>query len=297
MAGDAEDPLKSKSGEKQKTDLVDYLNAPRRKRKTYVVLAYSPNVSRDLATKVETFVRQSFSNFSVVYSRTEEEFIRNLGRQIGLLIYDDEFLPLEQGLGFIQRMKEKRTSKVVPVLFLTRDQNRLVQCYNKQLLAFHEADDFVNYVRATPSELLSRVRFNLKPTARRRSRRFPVDIAVRYECLGDSTMRKGSLLDLSVHGALLQCADNHIFKEREQIRLHIPTEDLISQNKEEFFKLAGRVRRLLIVGTKVGLSFEHLTDQHSRILVEYITALHSQGIKRKGQQAKLRAYRAAAKAD
>jgi len=253
--------------------VAEYLQAPRKKRKRYVVIASGGGVSADLGSSIETFVRLNFKTMAVSTPRTAEELQKNFGRQIMLLILDDELLPIESLLKLLSGLKGRRDQAPIPVLFLTRQPAELVAAYHRLLAPFHEVDDYVNYMKVDRTEIFSRVRHGLNHNNARKSRRYKIDIPLDYFLLADDAMHKGRLIDLSVHGALLKAEDGRLFRVGDQVKLHMPLIEQQQGMHGDYLKLTAKVRRVFIIGDLAGISFEHLSEAKILALTEYLISM------------------------
>jgi hypothetical protein len=264
-----------------KSSVSDYLSAPRRKRKNYLIVAAGENVPSDLQNGIVQFVRSTFKGISVAHSRSIEELVKQGNRQIVLLVVDDEFAPRRDVLTAIAELKRRKGSVVMPVLFLTRHPEALIEAYNEILLPYQESDDYLNYDRAPMAHVFSKVRSALANKNRRKSRRYKVDEPLTYLVLGDDTVHPGHMLDLSVHGAMLRADTNRLFRDGEQIKLQVPVAEFLPTYEGDYMKLSARVRRVFIGGSQAGVSFEHLTDKQLLILTRYLTEMVNQQSARK----------------
>jgi hypothetical protein len=256
-----------------KNRVAELLQAPRRKRKSYVFLALGKGVPTDIASGLDQLIRTNFKQLGISRAGSLEDLKKGFSRQISLLIFDDEFLPLVDGLNLVSEMKRRLNEDAVPVLFLTRDPTRLIQAYNQVLAPFHETDDYVEFASLSNAEILSRVRYAITSSNRRRSRRYKVNIPLRYSLLGEEQMLNGRIFDLSVHGAYLRDEDGRMFQPGEQLRLRIPLGKSAPLADGEYLKLSARVRRIFMVGSEAGVSFEHTTEEKSLALTKLITSL------------------------
>jgi hypothetical protein len=255
------------------TGIADYLSAPRKKRKSFVVLALGKGMKPDMAGGITAFVRTNFKTFAMAQAKTIEELRKHFTRQVVLLVFDDEFTDLEQGLELVAELKQKKSNTVVPVLFLTRNPELLIDTYNKRLLAFHEADEYLNYPKVPMTHVLSKVRAGLANRNRRRSRRYKVDTPVAYLSLSDDAQLPGKLLDLSIHGALVKAEEGKIFRLGDQLKLHLPISGYLPPVEGEFLKISARVRRVFISGSLAGVSFEHVTEKQLLTLTRFLTEM------------------------
>ena len=261
--------------------VADYLQGPRKRRRSYVIGALSPATTH-FFSGIDAFVKSQFKNTIVSQPKTVEELVKNFNRQVVLLLIDDEFSRRDECLRLVGELKQKKTNSVVPALFLTRQPEELVARYHEILLPFHESDDLLDWSRADIRHIFAKIRDGVGQKFARRSRRYKIDIPLRFSMISDSRIHPGHLLDLSLHGALLRSADQGIFRPSEQIKLFLPTMGLIPGYAEEFLRLSCRVRRIFISGTHVGVSFEHLSDQMNLYLLTFLTNLVTKTMPIKG---------------
>ncbi len=271
--------------------VAEYLQAPRKKRKRYVLIATSGTMPIDLSAAIEAYVRTNFKAMAVAMPRSAEELQKNFGRQIMLLILDDEFIPLERSLELLGDLKRRRGQAPVPVLFLTRQPAQLIASYHKMLAPFHEVDDYINYAKVERAEIFSRIRHGLNHKNARKSRRYKIDIPLDYFLLADDAMHKGRLIDLSVHGALLKAEDGRIFRPGDQLKLHVPIPEHMLSVQGDYLKLSAKVRRIFIIGDQAGISFEHLSEDKILSLTEFLTSFVSDQAARRAMAMRARAVR------
>ncbi len=256
--------------------VVDYLQAPRKKRRSYVLVACGRNIPQDLQSQIDHFLKSQFKNYAISYPKSPEDLIKQFARQVKLLVYDDEFIESEEGnaaLALIEELKKKKGNAPVPVLFLTRSPERLIDGYGKVLLPYQEADDFVDYERMGAAHVFSKIRASLGSTNRRRSRRYKVDLELAYFLLNKDAFFPGHLVDLSIHGGLIKSDDQRTFHVGEQIKLHIPVAEFLAPTEGDFLKLSAKVRRVFIGGSQAGISFEFVTDKQLLMLTRFLTEM------------------------
>ena len=295
-------------GKPKKPDITEYLSSSRRKRKSYVLLAFSSAVSADLNAGIAALLASASKNLSFINATSPEDIARNLKRLVVLLIYDDEFMPLDTGLNMIRTMKEHEGA-MTPVLFFTRRPRELVTAYNKLLLPFHEVDDYLEYTHMSIPHVINRVRSALVVKQQRRSRRYQVDLPVeyfdektsfpaeiepfdlhgivlRYDPSSDREVEipraplelpvkgyRGRLIDLSIHGALLQSVDGRVFRTGEQLKIKINLGTHTTKETAEFLRLSAKVQRVLISGDVAACSFECVSSNQTTMLVKFITEI------------------------
>ena len=283
------DKPESGATEGKSRGVAEYLSENRKKRKSYVLLALGKSIPPDLAAGMEGFIRSQYKGMAIAQPKSPADLTKQLGRQVVLLIYDDEFTTLEDGLKLISDMKRRKGASPVPVLFLTRQPEALIESYNKLLLPFHEADEYLNLTRATPAHVYSKIKIGMVNKNRRRSRRYKIDMSIKFMSLVKDEWVNANLIDLSMHGAMLKADESRIFRPGEQIKIEVPIADYLPPDQGDYLKLSAKVRRVFISGNSAGLSFEHLSERQSTSLTKLLTEIVN------GQQAR-RATLARAKA-
>ncbi|SMF67153.1 PilZ domain-containing protein [Pseudobacteriovorax antillogorgiicola] len=259
--------------EKKQSKIEDYLTGPRRKRKNYVIFALGDNFDMDLAQAMEQFVKKTYSTLSTSMPQSPQELSRQFGRNISLLVIDDEFDDIHVVLGLVKALKEKRRNELIPVLFLTRNAPELVNLYHKELLLYHETDEYIVYTGMARTRIFNRIKTGVEDQNRRRSRRYNVFIPVSFFLLSKDLMIEGHIIDLSLHGAVLESDAEIIFRVGDQVKLSIPVSDHLDHHHGDFIKVSAKVRRVFISGTKVSVSFEYVTDNQNHLLTQFLTSV------------------------
>ncbi len=272
-SNDAHDPTLTDERLREQKRVADFLAAPRKKRRSYIVTALTQNTASDYRNSIEHFVRVNFKNVALSHARNVEELKKSFGRQVVLVIYDDEFTDLETGLEMISGLKRKKSAVSSSILFLTRQPAALIEEYNKILLPFHEADDYLVLERNETPVLFSKIKAGLAQQSRRRSRRYRVDLPVSYFALNDDKFYNGRLTDLSIHGAMLEAVDTRLFVNEEQIKISIPAGSFLNAAEGDYLKLSARVRRVHVGGNMAGISFEHVSEKQLLRLTAYLSSL------------------------
>ena len=252
--------------------VADYLQAPRRKRRSYIVTALGAKTS-EYQGSIESYIRGQFQNASVMHLKTVEDLLRAFKRQLLLAVIDDEFADRDVLLNLIARFKTQNANQSIPFLFLTKTPDRLIEGYGRILQPFQEGDDYINYTKFGISHITSRIRAGLLTQYKRRSRRYKIDINLKYFLLADDQMHSGRIVDLSVHGGLIESRDDHVFRMGEQLTLHLPVQSRQVGDQSEFLHIPCRVRRVLISGNVAGVSFEHLSEAQCFAITVFITEL------------------------
>lgn len=271
--------------------VADYLAAPRRKRRSYVVTAFTQSTASEFRNSVEHFLRVNFKQMAIAHCKNAEDLKKAFGRQVVMLIYDDEFMEMNAGLQMISGLKRKKAAVPCSVLFLTRQPSDLIKAYNEQLLPFHESDDYLEVGHADSAVLFSKIKNGLVNQNRRRSRRYKVDVPMTYYALNDDKTFTGRLTDLSMHGGMIDSGNNRLFVEGEQLKLSVPCSNYLPAAEGDFLKISARVRRVQIGGSRAGISFEHVSDKQLLKLTMYLSALVNEQISKAVLTQKLKSVR------
>lgn len=277
MAQSETDPkvaLDSHDGKKdaKANSVADYLQAPRRKRGNYVITALGERTV-EFQGGIDAFVKAQFKNASLLHVKSTEELVKAFRRRILLVVVDDEFMDLPACLRLVAKFKSRGNAGAAPCLFLTRNPESLIQTYGQYLQAFQEGDDYINYAKFGLPYITSRIKAGLLFQYRRRSRRYKIDVPLQYILLSDDQKHAGRMIDLSVHGGLLEATDGYIFRVGEQLKLHMPLASGSLEKRGEFLHVSAKVRRVMISGSKAGISFEYLSEPQSLAITAFITEL------------------------
>jgi hypothetical protein len=272
-SNDAHDPTLTDERLREQKRVADFLAAPRKKRRSYIVTALTQNTASEYRNSIEHYVRVNFKSVALSHARNIEELKKAFGRQVVMVVYDDEFTDLDTGLNMINVLKRKKSAVPSSILFLTRQPSALIQEYNKILLPFHESDDYLVLERTDSPIIFSKIKAGLTNQSRRRSRRYKVDVPVSYFALNDDKFFNGRLTDLSIHGALLETTDTRLFVNEEQVKISIPAGNFLNAAEGDYLKLSARVRRVHIGGNMAGISFEHVSEKQLLRLTAYLSSL------------------------
>jgi len=268
------EPTKGTDEKNKPAGLDDYLNSPRKKQKNYICMAYSRSFNPETASKIQSFLKSKYESHMLAYPRTIEDLTKQFSKKIKLLIIDDEFCELSDAMQIVKMLKMKDRKANVPVLFLTARPEVLVEKYNQFLSVFHEGDDYVDYTRGSIPQILSKVNSGLSKQNRRKSRRYKVDLPISYFSLTQNKDMKGRLIDFSLHGAVLKTAEkDHIFRDLEQIKLHLPLGAADRAEYGDFLKISAKVRRVEIAGDLAAVSFEYISEKQLAVLTSLLMSL------------------------
>lgn len=295
-AQDTESPHvdnKSKSAQ----GVVDYLQAPRKKRKNFVVVAVGQNGDQDAANAIVRFVKQAYPKYAVSTPQTAEEFVRQFSRNIILTVISDDFMDLDGTLDLVKLMKERKNESAIPVLFLTKNPDTLIHAYSKKLAAWHEVDEYIVPALTPRQYLFSKVKAGIEERYRRRSRRYKINFPITFTVLNEGDRKfKGTVIDLSVHGAQIQVHDGYIFTPRDQLIVHLPYGNYVKDAETDILRVAGKVKRIYISGDRAGISWEHLSDSKIENVSRMLTYIVDSSLARQAATTRARIAKAEAEA-
>lgn len=277
--------------------LVDYLQAPRKKRKNFVIFAPGPSADNETYQAMIRYVKATYPKFSVATPQTPEEFVRQFSRNIVLAVVDDQFVGLEQTLDLVKMMKQKKSDGPVPVLFLTREPDKLITGYRDKLALWHEVDEYIVPAASTRQYLFAKIKSGVDDRYRRKSRRYKAQFPVVYTILDSGEKKyKGTIVDLSVHGGLLKTEDEHTFTLRDQIIVHMPYGLFVPETESDIIRVSAKVRRIFIAGDRAGVSWEHMSDSKLEQLSRMLTCIVNASLSRSAAITRARIAKADAEA-
>ena len=274
-----------KNGTQAKEDstqnkIEDYLTGPRKKRRSYVIFALGRNFDRDIAAGLNQFINKYHSAHATSHPRNINELTRQFGRNIALLVIDDEFDDIDVLLRIVKAFKDKRRNEVIPITFLTKRPGLLIEKYHEILAPYHENDDYFVYERERLAKLYERIKQGIENRNARRSRRYKVNIPINFYRLSTDSWLNGTIIDMSLHGALIKTTQDTIFKPSDQLKLQIPVDGLIAGCTSDFLKLSAKARRIYISGNQIAASFEYVTENQQALLTKLISAMVQNQFKR-----------------
>lgn len=251
-------------------DATEILHVPARKRKNYAMLAFGKKFDPELNQQIENFFKKNYAHLSVVRPKNADSVRRLFNRQISLTVIDDSFSSIEENANLVKELKQKKADEAVPILFLTENPSELIRHYNEKLIAYQEVDNFLSYQGIAESKITEGIRYALDPTVARRSRRYNVDIPVVFFSINGDT-HEGKLVDMSLHGTVLESKGNYLFRDAEQFKIRIPIGKLLPPKHGEFLRIPAKVRRLFMGGNRAALSWEYLNSSQLDLLTTFLT--------------------------
>ena len=270
----------------KKLGVVEYLQAPKKKRRNFILLVLGRNFDKDLATSLEIWLKQNFKNYSVITPKSEKELKRLFSRQLVTVIIDDQFAG-DQTLEVIKSLKSKKNQQAVGVLFLTKKAQDLIAQYNKELLVYQEGDNYLEYENAPLSQIYATMRMAVMQPTMRKSRRFIAEIPVKFFHLTQNQSYQGKLVNMSLHGAVLENRGGQAFKVNDQIQIDFPINQVLSGYSSDFIKLSAKVKRVFMGGDEAAICWLYISDKKYVELTKIILAMVNKQISRYNQQRKI----------
>jgi len=258
-----------------KKSMLEHLQAPRRKRRNYVFVAFGSDVDKGINIKIEQFVNLNYPIMTVYPVPTIEDLEKLISKQVNLLIVSDGFAPLDKIMPLLKLFKATNTQTGAPILFLTRDEATLISRYHEDLAPYQESDDYLNLSHMNEKHLLTKVHERLNPKLpARRARRFPVNLKVRYSDLRTGKMYSGVIEDLSAYGCLLSKEPSSPqFTKFDQIRIYIPNDGYLPKNLGDSIAFYARTSRVLLGGDRTGLAWAQLNEDKHAILFKILSEM------------------------
>ena len=269
--------------------MSDYLQAPRKKRKSFVVFAVGPNLDQDTISTIQKFFINQYPKLVTLTVKSTEELLKLATKNIVLALLDDEFAKRSDVLIALRSLKEQRSEAPLPTLFFTNNAPALIAEYQSNLPLWHEVDDYVTLTDTPRHALFEKIKSCLENRNQRRARRFKAQIPITFQILDSGEQRfQGEILDFSLHGALISAAGkNHQFSTKDQLIVHFPLSQYV-KGKADFLRVSARVRRVIISGDKAGISWEYLTSEKTGTLTEILTTIVNVGLGRAAAHTKQR---------
>ena len=270
-----EESIEESIKNEDKKSMLEHLQAPRRKRRNYVFLAFGSDVEKGIHLKIEQFVNLNFPMMTVYPVHSVEDLEKLASKQVNLLIVSDGFAPSDKIMPLLKFFKESNTQTGSPVLFLTRDEATLISRYHKDLAPYQESDDYLNLSHMTEKHLLTKVHERLNPKLpQRRARRFPVNLRVRYSDLRTGKMYSGVVEDLSAYGCLLaKEPSSPQFTKFDQVRIYIPNDGYFPKNLGDSIPFFAKTSRVLLGGDRTGLAWSQLSEDKHAIIFKILSEM------------------------
>lgn len=278
-----------KQSEERQSQIADYLQAPRKKRKNYVFFALGSSFPRALKGRMKDFVQKAFPQLAIAEPVNSSELGRLFGRNISLVIVDHHFDKEETVFRLIKALKEKRAKEIIPVLFLTNSPEKLIKMYNQFLLKYQSTDDYVEYEKSSTQKVLSRIKLGIEVAEKSQLRPYTIKHKISFFHLDYNQTFQAEVIDLNIHGGQIVALGDCIFKEDDQIKITMPINKLIKSDRGDFLKISARVRRVFIGGTHAAISFEHVTDMQRQLLTKVLMAIVSDELSFQTKQLKISA--------
>jgi hypothetical protein len=261
-----------------KKSVTDFLQVPRKKRKHYIVTFYSDGFDPNLSATFGSFFRTNYKHLHVLNVSSVGELRRNFNKIISLMVIDDEAAPLDEIMGAVYDLKVKRKGENIPVAFMTRNPRDLIEEYHQKLLPFHEVDDYLSYQKSTSQEMIGRIRKIVELTNRRKSRRFAISLPIKMFHLEANKMIDATITDLSIHGAKVCGQQDFTFREGDQLKLHLPVTGYLDYSEGDFMRVSAKVRRVMMSGRDVAVSFEHFSDHQFQRMTQFVSGIARQQV-------------------
>ncbi len=256
-----------------------------KKKRRYVLLlgAKSSVNDQDLRT-MEKSCGSALTEHTTLRLEDPDEALRAVVvKNVELIVLDPSFLrSTELSVDFALEVKRR---KPCPIVFLTREENKLVELYRQKVNLYAEMDDYLAKP-VDPLEAQSRLR-RIASIEGRAAKRVSLGTPAEVYCLNSGRTLRATLADLSLVGFGLTLEEQQVIRTGEQVRvsLNLAQCGIFHPFYGDQLRLAGRVRRISLDGTRVGASTEHLTAMQHDCLVRVLEVfLRRQRAQRKGSK-------------
>jgi CheY-like chemotaxis protein len=245
----------------------------KKKKKRYALFLVAREAAGARDTKALERAFELFSDDVVVIKLHEpEEGLKVMMlKSIDLIVIDHSLFQDEAtSVEFAQELKKRRK---IPVIFVTKDERRLIAAYQQQLPHFEELDDYVT----SPVEVTDFAkRFKrIVSGGGRAARRYEARTDVEVIRLADGSRLPAYLSDISLVGMGLKVTAASMVRG-EQLRIIISLRhfDYFHPQFGELLKVSLKVRRVSLDGVTLGCSIEHLTPLQSEGLAVILERLN-----------------------
>lgn len=255
-------------GSNLEAEILQQGAAPRKKRYMLFLFNKTDN-SKDVKT-IERGLDAAARGFIVLRTDDPDEALRLLlFKAVELVVVDSNFLPdVELQVEFAKELKQR---KVCPILFVTNQEHRLIETYQKLLPVYEELDDYVlcpvDFV-----ELSKRLKRMVSGDARA-AKRFNVGAPVSTYLMTTEEMVEGVLVDLSAVGFSIRLNTAVLLRRGEQVRIRLPLWffNIFHPQLADYMPFSGKVRRTSLDGSLVGCSIEWMTSFQREVLTDILT--------------------------
>ena len=263
--------------EEEKTEKTfDFKMFVERKNKQYAALAVGADFDKQLVAKIEEIVTKLHSNLIIVRLKDKEDFKKLYKRRAMLLILSDDFLGVSENIELVKNLKQKHHELPIPTLFITQNENQLINQYNKKLSLYQEADTYMQLDKTNEKTLKEVLQKHFSNQSFRRSKRHNADIPVEIFDLQNKVL-KGRIKQISLHGCVLELEDRSL-SMKEQVVIRISLNKYLPIKYGEFMRLSSRVRRVFLGQKSVALSWEFMTEKNitnlSAFMLRYLQVVN-----------------------
>jgi hypothetical protein len=252
------------------TSVKSLFSKDKKTKKTYIFMCLGADFSAKLRSTIEGFLKAKFPEMPIIQLRQSADISKQALRNIGLIILDEGFGDFNESIRELESLKSKKVKDNVPTLFLTRDSRRVIDVYKQNMKVFQEVDDYIRYENLPVEVLYEKLTRAVRDKNRRKTKRFTLKLKVRFRVLNVPEVFQGVLKDISLHGGLLVADTFDQFHIGDQIHISLPIGRYNNYETGEFVSLSAKVRRIMIDGQNVGISFEHVSDKQLAYLREYL---------------------------
>jgi hypothetical protein len=250
------------------------LSGPKKKaKKKYILFLHSKNAAQgDLRAIERGFSREGKDKVIIRLHEPEGGLKVLMLKSIDLIILDHSIFEDEATAAeFAAELKKRRK---VPILFVCKDEQRLIAAYREHLPLYQELDDYV-LSPVDSVDFANRFKRSVSGIARA-AKRFELDAPVKVFRLNDNRLFEARLTDVSIVGLGLKVSGVRLMRN-EQVRVILPLKhfEIFHPQFGDLFKIAAKVRRVSLEGESIGCSIEHLTPLQSECLNRVLEQLNA----------------------
>lgn len=237
----------------------------------YTLALINDQLDPEIQALIKNSVHEKLGPKKLVIPKKAEHLSYVKNYKFKVLIIDENIASLDEVMNIALYLKKKMFYEGAPILFLTKDPDKLIDKYKEVLLPFTEQDDFFHLGEENLEVLASRITNFLDTSLlRRRSLRIPLDIMAGFRTVNQLEYTPVKLLNISLHGALILFFEGKIIKVGTQVLIQLPISGLLPAKFGEIMRLSAKVRRVKIDGQHAGVSWENSSEEQFIKLTKFI---------------------------
>ena len=237
----------------------------------YTLALINDQLAPEIQALIKNSVQKKLGPKKLLIPKKSEHLSYVKNYKFKVLIIDENIASLDEVMNIALYLKKKMFNEGAPILFLTKDPDKLIAKYKEVLLPFTEQDEFFHIGEEDLEVLASRITNFLDTSLlRRRSLRIPLDIMAGFRTVNQLEYTPIKILNISLHGALILFFENKTIKAGTQVLIQMPVSGLLPAKFGEILRLSAKIRRVKIDGQHAGVSWENSSEEQFIKLTKFI---------------------------